>query len=203
LSEAHDPRAEEGRCIWLGHDGDREIWLDFATGAVESWPPMPRVNQGRASPPKLMDTVVRAMARREIVHARDTPDILKFVVESDHGPFAFTCVTNDEACLVTLIGNFAARIPAARRLAVAEAITRINFVLGFGALEMDFADGELRHVVTLDVEEGLLSPKMVDNMLGCAFITMDRYHDAIMRVAFGDIDPVVALAEVEDHESRG
>ncbi len=38
---------------------------------------------------------------------------------------------------------------------------------------------------------------MVDNMLGCAFVTMHRYHDAIMRVAFGQVDPVVALAEME------
>jgi hypothetical protein len=164
---------------------------------------MARVTRSPAARPKLMDTVVRAMAEREIVHTLDTPDILRFMVESDHGPFAFTYVTNDEACLVTLAGSFAARIPAGRRLAVAEAITRINFVVGFGALEMDFDDGELRHAVALDVEEGVLSPKMVDNMLGCAFITMDRYHDAIMRVAFGDVDPVVALAEMEDHESQG
>jgi len=83
----------------------------------------------------------------------------------------------------------------------AEAITRINYQVGFGALEMDFSDGELRHAVAIDVEEGVLSPKMVDNMLGCAFVTMDRYHDAIMRVAFGQVDPVVALAEMEADES--
>ena len=203
MTDSHDPRTEPGRCIRLGQDGDSEVWLDLATGAVESWPPMPRVNQSPAARPNLMDTVVKAMAERKIECTLDAPDLLRFLVESDHGPFRFTYVTNDEACLVTLVGGFAARIPAARRLAVAEAITRINFGLGFGGLVMDFADGELRHTVALDVEEGVLSPKMVDNMLGCAFLTMSRYHDAIMRVAFGDVDPVVALAEVEDHESRG
>ena len=38
---------------------------------------------------------------------------------------------------------------------------------------------------------------MVNTMFDQTFVMMERRHQAVMRVAFGDVDPVVAIAEVE------
>lgn len=65
-----------------------------------------------------------------------------------------------------------------------------------GNFELDFADGELRFRASLDVEEGLLSEKMVGNMLGFSMHSMERFHDALMRIAFGDGDPELSLVEL-------
>ena len=47
-----------------------------------------------------------------------------------------------------------------------------------------------------DVEDGLLSEKMVDNMLGATLLTMEKFHEPLMRIAFGDADPETAIVDV-------
>jgi hypothetical protein len=79
---------------------------------------------------------------------------------------------------------------------VAELLTRINWQMSIGSYEMDFADGEVRYRIGMDLEGGWMTEKMADNMLGYAINALDRRHDAVMRVAFGDADPETAIVEV-------
>lgn len=81
-------------------------------------------------------------------------------------------------------------------MAIAEALARINAQSVIGSFDLDFADGELRFRTSIDVEDGLLSEKMVDNMLGFSMTALERYHDPLMRVAFGDVEPELALVEL-------
>ncbi|HEY0970872.1 MAG TPA: ADP-ribosylglycohydrolase family protein [Gemmatimonadales bacterium] len=87
-----------------------------------------------------------------------------------------------------------ARVPAARRLAMAEAIVRVNFGLFLGGFDMDLADGELRYRVSVDVEGATLTPTMVHNMISASVSACDRFYGAFMRVMHGDVDPEEAIA---------
>lgn len=60
---------------------------------------------------------------------------------------------------------------------------------------MDFSDGEVRYRACEDVEEGVLSQKMVANMVSISVATVDRYYPAIMKVCYGDITPEAAFNE--------
>jgi hypothetical protein len=48
---------------------------------------------------------------------------------------------------------------------MAEYLTRANYGLILGNFAMDMADGEVHYKVSVDFEDGLLSPKMANNML--------------------------------------
>jgi hypothetical protein len=114
-------------------------------------------------------------------------------IRHTYGVYTIFFRTNDETDLVRVLCSYASYIPEDRRVAVAEVLARINARLWVGNFELDFVDGEVRHRVSIDVENGWLSEKMVDNMMGFTLSSMDRYHQAIMRVAFGGVEPVAAL----------
>lgn len=87
------------------------------------------------------------------------------------------------------------RLPEALRVAVCEYLMRVNFGLRIGSFDLDFSDGEFRFRTALDIEGGILMPRMVQTMLGYALATMDVYHDGALRVAFGGATVSQALAE--------
>lgn len=89
---------------------------------------------------------------------------------------------------------FPTRAPQARRAAIAELCTRANWRIFLGSLEMDFANGDVRWRCAIDVEDGALSETMVQNTIWAGIITLDEYHDALMKVMFAEADAASALA---------
>jgi len=85
------------------------------------------------------------------------------------------------------------RVPEERRLAVAEYITRVNYEVSIGALEMDFNDGEVRYRVGLDYEDTPLSPIQIKNLVQPAIHLMDRYLPGLLKVALDAQEPADAL----------
>ena len=55
--------------------------------------------------------------------------------------------------------------PLDRRVAVTEALSRINLRLRLGSFVLDFSDGELWYRNSIDVENGLLSERRVGVMV--------------------------------------
>lgn len=124
------------------------------------------------------------------------PTTVQLSIGRQHGIYLTYITANDESDFVRVICHYGAKVPVDRRAAVMEAITRINWRHGIGGFDMDLSDGEVRFRIGMDVENGLLSEKMVDNMLGFSLYSMDRYHESLMRIAFGDADPETAIVEV-------
>jgi hypothetical protein len=88
-------------------------------------------------------------------------------------------------------------VPEDRRLALAEFLTRANYGLFIGNFEMDWEDGEIRYKTSIDVEGDRLSSVLVGNLVYTSVLMMDRYLPGIMRVIYGNITPVEAVAEIE------
>ena len=62
-------------------------------------------------------------------------------------------------------GFFPEKVPENKRGKMAELITRVNYKKGFGALDMDFSDGEVRFYYCLDYEGSILSGTMARNAI--------------------------------------
>jgi hypothetical protein len=88
-------------------------------------------------------------------------------------------------------------VPADKRQAIAEFITRANYGLRIGNFEMDFSDGEVRYKTSIDVEGGKLSEKMWKNMVYLNLLMMDKYLPGIMSVVYAGSSPEQAITEVE------
>ena len=91
-------------------------------------------------------------------------------------------------------------VPENRRAAVAETITRFNYGMVFGNLEMDFADGEVR-VRTIAEAAGALGDKMIERALASNVDTAGRFLAPILAVAFGNAAPETALDLVAKSET--
>ena len=88
-------------------------------------------------------------------------------------------------------------IPKEKRSAIAELITRINYGMIIGNLEMDFNDGELRYKTSIDVESDRLSPALVKRVVYANVLTMDQYLPAITAIVNEECSIEDAIAQVE------
>ena len=93
---------------------------------------------------------------------------------------------------VLVYSCFPVYVPEHRRAAVAESITRINYGIIFGNLDMDFADGEVR-VRTIVEAGGELGDSMIERALASNLDTAGRFLAPILAVAFGNAAPEKAL----------
>lgn len=84
-------------------------------------------------------------------------------------------------------------VPVPRRQAIAEAISRINYVNCIGNLELDMNDGELR-VRTLLEGDSLIGEPMIDRAIRKAIDLADQYQAALLAIAFGNSSPADVLA---------
>jgi hypothetical protein len=82
---------------------------------------------------------------------------------------------------------------------VAEALTRINYSVIYGNLEMDLKDGEIR-VRTVVEGETQMSDGMIERVLNSNLNSADRYFAPLMAVAFGNAAPDTVLDLVERQE---
>lgn len=90
-------------------------------------------------------------------------------------------------------------VPEQKRLAVAEALNRINYVNLFGNMEMDMKDGEVRARTVLE-DEGYIGEKMIDRALRRALDMADQYQAVLLSIAFGNAlaKDVLELAARDD-----
>lgn len=87
-------------------------------------------------------------------------------------------------------------VPEGKRLAMAELIARANLGILMGNFDLDMDDGRMMFRIGIDVEEGVLSTKMVVNMVEVCAIMMDLYFPAIMAVCYAEKSPKDAAADV-------
>lgn len=89
------------------------------------------------------------------------------------------------------------RVVAESRLVVAEYITRANYGLRIGNFELDFSDGEVRYKSSIDFEGEQLTGNLIRNTIYPAVELLDTYLSGLMKVAFGGVEPALAIAEIE------
>jgi hypothetical protein len=90
-------------------------------------------------------------------------------------------------------------VPEPRRLDVAGALARINYISLFGNMEMDMKDGEVR-VRTVLEDEGYIGEQMIDRAVRRAMDLADQYQAALLAIAFGNAQAqdVLDLAARDD-----
>jgi len=88
------------------------------------------------------------------------------------------------------------KVPPALRTAAAEYITRANYGLNIGNFEMDFEDGEIRFKTSIDLEGGILTDKMIANLLGANCLIFDKYLPGLRQVLAGK-PPLEVIKAIE------
>ena len=147
----------------------------------------------------LLDVARAALDEREYLYELIPDDtLLRFRVQGRPATYACVVRTDEEWRQAIVMVSSTVLIPDPVRIRVAELFARANFGLRIGCFELDLDDGEWHYRVSVDVEGGELTSRMVDLMLNAALQAMDDHHDAVMRVAYGDVSPAEAIADVRE-----
>jgi hypothetical protein len=101
--------------------------------------------------------------------------------------FRWRCVADvrEEQGVLTYLSFVPEPVLAARRVAVAELLMRINYTLAVGNFELDFDDGECRFRTSIDLEGTDPTRPLVRQLLRANLASMGRYLEAIERAAAG------------------
>lgn len=105
-------------------------------------------------------------------------------------------VCKTEVMMVAICPTYA---PAAKRPAMAELLTRINYQMLIGNFDMDFDDGEIRYKVCWSFDHTSPTPdqQIEQNLLTCIEM-LDYYLPAVMKVCYGNLPPVAALTALQN-----
>lgn len=66
-----------------------------------------------------------------------------------------------------------------------------------GNFELDFADGEIRYKISIDVEGDRLSAALIQRLVYANVSMMDEYLPGILSVIYANISPAEAIAQIE------
>lgn len=146
----------------------------------------------------LMDTVIRFFQEDDWPFEQlEGRPVLRTGFRGDNGNWRCYAQVREEQEQFIFYSVLDVYVPENRRPAMAEFLTRANYGLIIGNFEMDWNDGEIRYKTSIDVEGSQLSVPLVHRLVYVNVLMMDRYLPGIMQVAFGNIDPAVAIANVE------
>ena len=118
-----------------------------------------------------------------------------------NGMYRFVLDLKADTEILIVYAYVPVKAPEGKRQQIAEYITRANYGIIIGGFEFDYSDGEIRYKASIEYAGGELVTSMIENLVGKVAYTINRYFPGIMRVIYGDIDPGVAIHEIEP--SRG
>lgn len=127
---------------------------------------------------------------------------LRMQFRSQHGPLTTFLRVRESHGQIVFYTQCPLPVPADRRAAVTEFVTRANYGMIVGNFELDLVDGDLRFKTCLDLGPAPslagLPPfaRLFGPMIGTALGAMDRYLPGITEVVAGRA-PAEALAAVE------
>lgn len=137
---------------------------------------------------------------------------LNFSTEEDRGLIRFSMntevspdvrfiarIVNPRTALFTTI--LPMNIPEAKREAVSEYITRVNYVLLLGNFQMDMNDGELSYkAVGVFEEEDGLTDSVVTRLTYVGFNMFDKYMPGVFAILYGGKSAKDAFDEINQKD---
>jgi hypothetical protein len=195
----HDVR-DQSHMFKLAEDDGFEYWLDLNTGrqiigtatdddrTPVSSEYIPGVSEGR-----LISIALKATSEHGWVIERPSRNSLKAFVRGRDVTFMVLIIEDPVTDTIVVTSALPVFVPAERRSAIAELLSRVNWSgLLMGALELDFEDGHVRYRQAIDCEGGELTVPMMKSMIAAACHYASCVFEPIMRVAYGEVEPVLA-----------
>ena len=84
-----------------------------------------------------------------------------------------------------------------KRDVVCRYITRANYGLRNGNLEMDLDDGEVRYKTYFYATNRIPNQEEIERYVDISFLTLDRYAEGLMKILYADLDDKAAIQLVE------
>jgi hypothetical protein len=148
----------------------------------------------------VLDLAERYFTRCAWRHSRvaGRQDLIELVFENPRASWkSYASVSNGDRAFL-LYSICAVDVPADRRPAVAELITRINFGLVSGNFEMDWEDGEVRFRTGIELTGISPTIELIAALVQPNLTAVNRYLPALLMVIRNEADPVTAREDCEE-----
>lgn len=116
------------------------------------------------------------------------------VVRGEPGEWRFFVEVDEQVGGVLVYSVFPELVSEERRLAVAELVARANYLLRYGNLEMDFADGEVRIRTSVRSGPGVLGLAPVAELVRTNLEVANLVLPVVAEVALDGAEPEAAVA---------
>jgi hypothetical protein len=158
----------------------------------------------------VLTDVVRTWAQENITEPEVTVKdegnraTLKYTASGDKEEFIYTAFfeVNESSDLLGFFLYAPVKAPVGRRAAVADALARINRGYRMGHIDLDMEDGELRYRTAIDVEDGTLSPTMLQNIHNTGIDVLDRALPILMAIAYANAAPATAIEQASSEKTE-
>ena len=131
------------------------------------------------------------------------PGVLTGEVGGAIGRWSFFAQPDDASQGILVYSVFPAPAPPERRQAVAELAARANYLLRYGNLEMDFADGEVRARTSARGGTDPLEFNMVTELVKANLEIAQLLFPLVKMVAIEGADPITAITILLQQLSEG
>lgn len=144
---------------------------------------------------RMLDAFVAYIEERGWPYAVDG-DLLSFPAVAENGQWTIYVTAREAEEQLLVHSVLHDLVPADRREAVMELVTRANFGMVLGNWELDLDDGELRFKTSIDIEGVPLTDGLIDPLVMANVAMVDRYLPGVEAVVAGE-DPKAAVAAIE------
>jgi hypothetical protein len=128
----------------------------------------------------------------------DQRDTIRFGVSLDSMKVDCVLDIREQSDILLFYTVLPVMVPENFRLKVSEFVTRANYGLRIGNLEMDFKDGEVRYKTYANTNGACINTDIVRHLIHANIQTFEKYADGVLKVIYSELTPEEAIDLVEN-----
>lgn len=145
----------------------------------------------------LVETITQYLDKIKWKYSIEYNRQIKFGVKLDKIKLECLFDVQEENNIILFYSVFPIMVEYNLRSTVAEYLTRANFGLKIGNMEMDFKDGEVRYKTYANTDFNCFNEAIVRHILHANIQTFDRYIQGIVKILFSEYSAEEAIHLVE------
>ena len=147
----------------------------------------------------VMDQVAGLLDEDGFAHeSLDDGRVIKTGFRSDVASLKVLISAMDDPLVMFVVVRIPLVAPEVKRVAMAEAITRINYGMTLGRFEMNMSTGDVNFYAAIPIIDSALTQEQFRLVLGAAIQRSQEQYHVFGRLLFdNDLTPAAAVAEFE------
>ena len=138
---------------------------------------------------QVLKTLCDAIERREWRYNKNEESlIVDFDVSGDDIPMKFILIVDIERQLVRLLSPLPFKMSEAKRMDGAIVACVASYGLADGSFDYDIGDGTVYFRVTASFRDSVIGEGLLQYMISCACVTVDKYNDKFLAIDKGMLD---------------
>jgi hypothetical protein len=144
---------------------------------------------------ELLKRIQELLRTKDVTAEIDKDGELMFIAMC--GPVSVRIIITVTNSAVIVRGYIPLFVPAHRRQAMFDCLSRANWQLRFTRFEIDAGDGELRCRADMPLYDGVPTDQQLTRLIYTVWSVTEQYIPALVEVMMGQADPAVAITKVE------